>query len=265
MKNYEDLFFTDDFVFSRIMRDPEIATGVVESLLHIQVDHIEFLTSQYTIEEVYNGRGVRLDVYLKDSDKVIDVEMQTVVRKDEGLRMRYYQSIMDVEHLNSGQNYKSMKESYILFICLEDPFGKGKAVYKFCTKDEESGLVLNDRTHKVIYNASSFNKAADNKVKALLSYIKNKTSTDALTTKIQSAVNDFKSSKPRRAEYMLWKDQLAEWKEDAMEEGRAIGMTEGKLEDAENFLKMGVALEVVLKATGLTEEQLKPVLDKIEK
>ena len=109
-KKYEDLFFTDDFLFSKIMRNPEIAKGVVESLLGIKVGRIEFLTSQYSLGELCDGRGVRLDAYLEDSDKVIDIEMQTVVKSDEGLRMRYYQSVIDVEHLSRGESYRRMKE-----------------------------------------------------------------------------------------------------------------------------------------------------------
>ena len=71
-KKYEDLFFTDDFLFSKIMRNPEIAKGVVESLLEIKVGRIEFLTSQYSLNEVYGEHGVRLDAYLEDSDKVVN-------------------------------------------------------------------------------------------------------------------------------------------------------------------------------------------------
>ncbi len=39
-------------------------------------------------------------------------------------------------------------------------------------------------------------------------------------------------------------------------EGRLEGKLEGKLEDAANFLANGVSLEIVLKSTGLTHEQL---------
>ena len=41
-KSYDELFFTDDFLFSKIMRNPEIAKGVVENLLGIKVGKIKF-------------------------------------------------------------------------------------------------------------------------------------------------------------------------------------------------------------------------------
>ena len=71
-KKYEDLFFTDDFLFSKIIHEPEIAKGLVESLLGIKVGKIEFVTSQYSPGELYDGCGGRLDAYLEDSDKVVN-------------------------------------------------------------------------------------------------------------------------------------------------------------------------------------------------
>ena len=108
-KNYDDLFFTDDFLFSKIMRNPEIAKGVVENLLGIKISKIKFLTSQHTIDELYNGRGIRLDAYIEGTNEIIDVEMQTKLRKDEGLRMRYYQSVIDIESMNKGKTYRELK------------------------------------------------------------------------------------------------------------------------------------------------------------
>ena len=184
LKPYDELFFTDDFLFTKIMRDPQIAKGVVQNLLGIK-------------------------------DKVIDIEMQTVIKKDEGLRMRYYQSMMDIDHLNRGEGYSDLKESYVVFICLDDPFGGGKPVYSFVTKEADGELILNDRIHKVIYNASSFEKAENPDVRAFLEFIKQHSATDRLTREIQSAVDSCKNHQKWRAEYMLWKDQIREWKDEA--------------------------------------------------
>lgn len=229
-KSYDELFFTDDFLFSKIMRNPEIAKGVVENLLGIKVGKIEFLSSQYSIDEMYTGHGIRLDAYLEDSDKVIDIEIQTVLKKDEGLRMRYYQSVIDIDHLNSGENYKKLKESYVIFLCLTDPFGKNKPVYNFVTKELDGDIILNDKVHKLFYNASSFDKAIDKKVYSFLSFLINRTPSDKLTAKIMKEVDISKNKQPWRAEYMLWKDQIAEWKEEAREKGLAEGKAEGREE-----------------------------------
>lgn len=227
VKRFEDLFFTDDFLFSKIMRDPEIARGVVESLLGFKVKKIEFLTSQHSIAALFGGRGVRLDAYLEDSGRVIDIEMQTVLRADEGLRMRYYQSIIDVEHLNRGESYRNMKESYIIFICLDDPFGDGKPVYNFVTQEEHGGRILNDRIHKVIYNASSFEKAENPAVHAFLKFLKERCASDELTSKIQARVETCTKFNKWESDYMLWRDQVREWQDDAREAGLAEGEKRG--------------------------------------
>ena len=266
------MFFTDDFLFSKIMREPEIAKGVVESLLGIKVGKIEFLTSQYSLGELYDGRGVRLDAYLEDSDRILDIEMQIVVRADEGLRMRYYQSIIDVENLGRGESYRRMKESYIIFICLADPFGDGKPVYSFVTREEDGDRILNDRIHKVIYNASDFAKAENPAVRSFLEFLKNRSASDAITRRIQTEVEVCKSHQKWRAEYMLWDDQVREWKEEAheaglsegREEGRKEGIAEGEkrgkkenaIETDRKLLKCNVSAGIISECTGLSPEEL---------
>lgn len=76
--------------------------GVVENLLGVKVSRIEFLTSQHTIDAAYSGKGVRLDAYLEDESRIFDIEIQTVVKADEGLRMRYYQGIIEPRKLRAA-------------------------------------------------------------------------------------------------------------------------------------------------------------------
>lgn len=76
-KPFEELEFSDDFMFGKIMQNPEICGGVIERLLHIKVNRIEFPKLQNTIKPYYTSKGVRFDVYLKDSDRVFDIEIQT--------------------------------------------------------------------------------------------------------------------------------------------------------------------------------------------
>ena len=74
----------------------------------------------------------------EDKEKVIDFEMQNRKRKGLGKRIRYYQSMLDGTLLKRKQEYVQRKDSYIVFVCLYDPFGKGKLNYSFrhtCRKD----------------------------------------------------------------------------------------------------------------------------------
>ncbi len=74
------------------------------------------------------------------------IEIQTSIPPDLGKRTRYYQSMMDSDNLLKGQNYRELKESYVLFICLSDPFKQGLPVYTFKnTCEENPAAVLNTK------------------------------------------------------------------------------------------------------------------------
>ncbi len=120
-KTVDELTFTDNGMFQEVLRDPEICTELVERLLHVSVKHIEYPELEKTIAPYYTTKGVRLDVYLKDEDKIIDVEIQSYPQEALGKRTRYYQSMIDIDALMKGQDYSELKDSYILFIYKYDP------------------------------------------------------------------------------------------------------------------------------------------------
>ena len=121
-KTVDELTFTDDGMFQAVLRDPEICAELVERLLHVKVNHVDYPKLEKQIAPYYSSKGVRLDVYLKDTDKVIDVEMQSSPQEALGKRTRYYEAMVDIDSLLKGQDYTELKDSYILFICKTDPF-----------------------------------------------------------------------------------------------------------------------------------------------
>ena len=137
IKPVEELRFTDDFMFCRVMQNPELCKGVIERLLEIKVERIEYPELQKEIRPYYSAHGVRMDVYVKDSDRIFDIEMQTSVPDDLPRRMRYYQSMIDIDTLIKGSEYETLKESYVIFLCTKDPFGLGPPVYSFSTVCKE--------------------------------------------------------------------------------------------------------------------------------
>ena len=63
--------------------------------------------------------------YVKDDKNVAyDVEMQTTYSSDLPKRIRFYQGMIDLNLIESGDEYSNLKRSYIIFICLSDPFKK---------------------------------------------------------------------------------------------------------------------------------------------
>ena len=64
IQKYEELGFTNDFMFSRIMQDQKICKPFLEMILDIKIDHIEYLESQKTIDLKVDAKSVRLDIFV---------------------------------------------------------------------------------------------------------------------------------------------------------------------------------------------------------
>ena len=264
-KNVEELTFTDDFMFGTIMKNKPICKGVLERLLHIKVGKIEYPSLQKTIAPFYKSKGIRLDVYVAESSRVFDIEIQTSVPPDLPKRTRYYQSLMDVDNLLRGQSYVELKRSYVIFICTQDPFAKGLPVYTFENTCREVGdLFLDDRTTKVFYNVSAYGKEKDRELHALLQYLCDRQATSGFTQNIDALVEITKNNEKFRSVYM----SLNIHKDDLLREGSLIGEKIGfekgihkgarqkALEDAGNLKRLGVSIEIIAQATGLSEEEI---------
>ena len=110
-------------------------------------------------------------VYVRDSSRVFTLEMQCNDRKDLSLRTRYYQGLQDISFLDKGNLYRHLPESYILFICLFDLFGKGLPVYTFeNTCREDRRISLNDKCRKIFYNVNAWEKERNPERRVLLEY-----------------------------------------------------------------------------------------------
>ena len=62
-KSFDELTFSDDWMFQKVMQNPQICAELVERLLHINVDHVEYPELEKAIAPYYTSKGVRLDVF----------------------------------------------------------------------------------------------------------------------------------------------------------------------------------------------------------
>ncbi len=108
------------------MRDKEICIALLERLLKLKIKDIQYLEEEKTINIEYAAKSIRLDVYVEESTRVFNLEMQTTAKKELPYRSRYYQGMIDLNSIEKGASYKNLKESYVIFICTFDPFGKEK-------------------------------------------------------------------------------------------------------------------------------------------
>ena len=268
IKSVEELTFSDDGMFQAVMHDPEICAEVVERLLHIKVNHIDYPELEKTIAPYYSSKGIRIDVYIKDSDKVIDVEIQNYRMDAPGKRTRYYQSMVDIDSLMKGQDYSELKESYILFICKNDPFKDsnenyyGLPCYTFKNICKENSSVnLDDKTIKVLYNASAYEQEKDEKIRNFLHYVyTNKTGQDDFSYRLEKTVKKLIDNDKFRKDYLAMNLHDRDITRQAKQEGITEGAQQKAIEDAKAFYSNGVPIEIIAKSQNMTIEQVKEIV-----
>ena len=237
-KPLEELTIMDDYMFGVVMSDMDNLKPLLEQILKVNIVEINFIERQKTEKEGYESHGARLDLYVRDNQgRVFNVEVQTSDKKNLPKRMRYYQSVIDVELLSPGANYNKLGKCFVLFICNYDPFNYGRYIYTFENRClEEPGLPLGDETVKVIANTRGTVGEISDELKELLLYFDKGIVTGAYTRKLDDAVKSVKASEERRHEYMVMMIREMEAKEEGREEGRQEGIEQGKVESIKSIM-----------------------------
>lgn len=229
-KKFEELELRDDFMFGKVMLNKVICKRMLEILLETEIEDIEYPETQKAINITYQGKSVRLDVYVEDDEHTAyNTEMQQKGDNDNisqlPKRSRYYQGMIDLNLIDKGLPYTALHKSYIIFICTFDPFGKGKYQYTFyslCQEDES--IALEDGTTRIFFNTKGNLKDAPEELRRLLEYIETKQPESTFTRELDDAVERTKQNKKWRREYM--KELLHDF--DIKEEGRQKGIQEGE-------------------------------------
>ena len=273
-KRWEDLTITDDFMFCKVMSDPDICKELLEILLHIKIERLVFQEPQKSFRLTSESKGIRLDVYVKDSNRIFDIELQTTNERNLELRTRYYQGVMDISELEKGEFFSNMKESYIIFICMFDPFGADIPIYTVKqTFAENDKLIFNDKTHKIFYNVKAFEKIAnDVETKAFLEYLCKHQPTSKFTDTLERAVYRNRNNQNWRKDYMTLAYDLSLAAEKAFEngfsageergisigrnEGISLGAQQAKLETAKSMKSEDIPVNTIARFTGLSPEEI---------
>ena len=272
-QRWERLTFADDYIFCRVLsQNLEITKELLEILLDIKIDHIEQAASQKENKVDFLSKGVRFDVYVKDgTGRCFDIEIQTSHYSNLAKRARYYQSVMDVDSLDTGESYKTLKDSYVIFLCLGDPFGKGVPVYTFRYRsDEDNSITMDDGSVNIFFNAKLYDKMNSVERRNFFEYLCKQKAESDFTANLANKVKSVKTSSDEKRVYMTFEEMVEIRHEEGFNEGKSVGLEEGiaqgmkkgqeegaynnKLETAKNLLKDNISPEAVVKYTGLPLE-----------
>ena len=270
-KKWESLTFTDDFIFSRVMHDEEICRQVVELILGVRIGKIRYLSAQDEHKADPDSMRIIMDVFLRDENRIINVEVQTGHKKELPKRSRYYQSVADVSTTPTGAKYRDLPENILIFICTFDPFNRNFPRYTFqYSCDEDPQLKLKDGSLRIFLNTKATELSAlDQKLQAFYHYLQDGVVDSDLAQVISSKITTLKNNSLERRLYMTLALKMADARYDGYdegyEEGISIGLERGayqtKLETARKLIIRGYAPEEIADVSGLTLSQVQELLD----
>ena len=287
MPKWQDATITENFLFEKVMHNKRICKRLIEKILGITIQSIEFPEAEKSIAIRRDSKSVRLDVYVTDdTGRVYDIEMQCTNPFDDELvkQTRYYQGMVDMDLIDKGMNYTDLNSTYIIFICTFDLFGLGYPMYTFrniCLEDNK--LELNDGTTKLFLNSTSVipyespdtfpYSNLDDDIFYFLQYINGHAPQGKFVNEIDTEVGKVKENKEMEKSYMTYAMEIERHRREAKNIGIAIGRKEGlsigrkeglaagRKENSQkialSMLEDKASIPLISKYTGLTEQEIR--------
>jgi len=263
MKPYEELTIVDNFMFTKVMSNPEICKTFLEIVLDVKIKEISYPEDEKTITIASESKSVRLDVYVDDDQgTVYNVEMQSSMKNNLPKRSRYYQAMIDLQLLDKGADYNELNKSYIIFICTFDLFGQGRHIYRFkncCLECPD--LVLEDDTTKIFINTKGIQDDISDEFREMIKVFNGEDGQSEYAKKLMHNVDEIRLNKKWRREYMqLWEIEKERYQE-GLARGHEAGLAEGRKEKDQTFVPL--LIEMSLKLTGNEENSINEVADSV--
>lgn len=283
-----DRYIRFDWAAKRILRDKanfSVLEGFVSVLLNQEIKIEEILESEGN-QEQEDSKFNRVDIMAKN-DKgeliIIEIQLSRQVHYLERILFGVGKAISD--HITKGDSYKYVKKVYsisILYFDLgegDDYIYHGQTVFRgvhtgdIFELSERDRNLLNMRSPKEVFpeyyliRVNEFDKVATTPLEEWIDYLKNgNVRPDTTTPGLKEAnekLNYMQMSREERLAYEHYLDNLR-IEEDCLEsaklegraEGKAEGRAEAQIEMARNLKSMGISLDVITKATGLTPEDI---------
>ena len=262
MKELKDLNLCDDFLFKEVMKDEKLVIDFLEMVLDIKgkIKSVKFIETEKTIDGGYDGKTVRLDVYVMDhEEKVYDIEIQNGKLNNLGKRCRKYQSNIDHDFLKRGHSYAKLKKQYIIMICTGDPFGEGLYKYTFSNRcHEKLHVELGDECEKIFLNTKGKKGEVSRELKAFLNFVEKSTVQkaieveDSYVKRLSAKIEQIKIDEELGGVFMTLEEKMDEIREEGIEKG----IKEKSLEVARAMRDKGYDISDIIELTKLTKEEI---------
>ncbi len=232
-QKFKDLNLNNAFLFAALANDPEACQLLLKLILGKDIPKVNVKT-EHNILLNSETKCIRLDVNARSEyDVNYNVEAQNSNEHNIVRRSRFYQAQLDVAELKPGDDYNKLPDSYVIFICSFDPFGRGLYQYTYIETCVEDGEPLGDGTCKIFFSTVGKNKEEVRKeLIEFLGYYENSTDEyvskvdNPLITRLHEKMVILKKSREWEAGYMLMEEYIASEQRRA----REAGLEEGRQE-----------------------------------
>ncbi len=223
-------------MFAKVMYDnPDICQQLANLVLGFELGTKKRIEVEATSPET-DYRGVRFDVCLEDPNNLVAVEMQAISSPFLANRKDYYHIQLGRHTLEKGLDYDGMRSSYVVFICMFDPFEEG--LVRYVSRDWVEGpdgvpIAHDGNCRKTIYwNALADLEACEPNMRRVLNYLlyEQVDQQDVFVAALDSAVHTVLEEKDWVGKNMWLECEFADRRREGREEGRAEGLAEGREE-----------------------------------
>ena len=195
----DNLTLFDDDLMSMVF-DGNVSAAELLLKIILKREDIEVISvvGQKELENpMIEGRNIRLDVLAHDKEgKHYNIEIQRSREGADERRARFHSSMIDIRMLKSGQQFKDLRESYVIFITEKDYFGAGLPTYTIHRYLEELNEQFQDGSH-IIYVNGDYTE--DDAIGKLMKDFANKDPDSMNYTELAKGVRHFKKEGGRKS------------------------------------------------------------------
>ena len=256
LETLEKLRILDDTLMREVFRNNlELAQFMLRIIIGKSDLVLTKEETQYDLQHLFGSRSITLDVFGEDSDgKQYDCEVQIADDGANAHRARYHSAAMDVDNLKIREDFRSLPDTYVIFITENDVWGEGQPIYLIDRINTTTGKHFDDGEH-IIY----VNGAYDNKDD---------------TSDLAKLIHDFRCKKADEMVLTPFADIMKFLKETSKGVDHMCKVMEERVKDTEyrekvNFavklLKRGKdTIEEIAELTGLTIEIVKQINEELK-
>ena len=155
-KLIDGLTLFDDDLMSRVFdKNIEATELLLRIILERKIKVISVIGQEEMKSAAVGGRNITLDVHaLDENGEKMDIEVQGNSEGAHIRRARYHSSVLDSRMLKEGQEFKEIKDSYVIFIYKRDKFQEGSPLYHIDRYVRETGKLFEDGSHIIYVNGN---------------------------------------------------------------------------------------------------------------